>query len=108
MEPVPHPSAQALFDHLIAAVRANDRAAFLDGATAAMARSVTPTLMDFIHGDLFRRFDGGYRVSYLREVADPPYVVHLWQVMFDDGSEDIVLRVVTEDGQLAGFWRHDA
>ena len=99
------PTPQATFDRLITAVRANDLAGFLADATSDMAESVTPALMDFIHGDLAPHLDAGFQAAYLCNMKQHGFTVHLWKLVFADGADDVVLRIVQSGDQLAGFYR---
>jgi hypothetical protein len=99
------PSPQSTFDRLMMAVRANDRSAFIVGATHDMEQAVTPELMMTIHHELTPHINSGYEATFLCDLNQQGFTVHLWKVCFADGTDDIVLRIVLDGDKLAGFFR---
>src|SRR5262245_34509700 len=98
----PPAAVQKTFDKLLAAVKANDRDAFLADATEALKKATTPQVMQGLN-KLGTRLGKGYKATYLCELKQQGYQVHLWKVTFTDGGDDAVIRVPLKDGKVAGF-----
>lgn len=99
------PAVQATFDRLIRAVQANDREAFIEGATDEMKQGVTPQVMERINRDLAPHLQKGFQPTYLCSLKQQGVLVQLWKVTFKDGSDDAVIRVAMRGDSLAGFFR---
>ena len=98
----PAPAVQKTFDKLVAAVKAGDRDAFLAEATDALKQATTPQVMAGL-SKLGSRLGKGYKATYLCQLKQEGYQVHLWKVTFKDERDDVVIRVVLKDGKVAGF-----
>jgi len=97
-------SVQGRFDSLIAAIQANDRAAFVANATDAVAAGTTQQIMSGLSQHLGTRVKQGYQDTYLTRLTQVGHDVHLWKLTFTDRGDDVVVRVVLNDDKLAGFF----
>ena len=100
----PDATTKRITDRLLAAIVANDQAAFVAGATQAVADGTTPAIMSALSRHLGARLKGGYEQLYLCPLNQAGHDVHLWKVTFADGGDDVVVRVVLKDGEVAGFF----
>ena len=96
--------SQLIFDRIVGAIGANDRAEFLKDCTDDMRRAVTPELWHEIRL-VAPHVNAGYKQTHLRRSEEQGCEVNVWKLTFKDGSSDLMLRVVTRGGELAGLWR---
>ncbi len=100
----PEPAVQKLFGKLLAAIQANDRAAFLADATDEAKKGLTPQVMDDLNAQLGPRLKKGFKATYLCQLKQQGLQVHLWKMNFKDGGDEAVVRIALKDGKLAGFF----
>jgi hypothetical protein len=96
--------SQLMFDRIVPAILADDRAAFLGYANDDMRQAVTPEVWEELD-QLAPHLNAGYKATRVRGGEEEGFDVGVWKLVFDDGSSDVVLRVVTRDDELAGLWR---
>jgi len=100
----PDTAARKTFDNLMGAIIANDREAFVAGATDAVRMGVTPAVVAGLNKDLGARMEGGYQAAYLCELMQAGHRVHLWKLSFKDEGDDVVVRIVLKENKVAGFF----
>lgn len=100
----PDPGVQPIFNRLMQAVQANDRDAFLVDATSVMKKGLTPEIMQALSRHLGSRLKKGYQAEYLCRLNQESMQVYLWKLTFKDKGDDVLVRVVLQDGHLAGFF----
>ncbi len=100
----PDPAVKKTFDKMIGAIEANDRAAFVAGATDAVKEGVTQAVMDMLNKQLSARLKKGVEATYLCELRQQERQVHLWRLRFTDKGDDVVVRVALKDGKVDGFF----
>jgi hypothetical protein len=96
--------SQLIFNRIVAAIGADDRAAFLKYANDDMRQAVTPELWEEIN-KLAPHLNAGYKAAHVRAGEEEGFDVNVWKLIFNDGSGNVTLRVVTRDDELAGLWR---
>ena len=51
------------------------------------------------------KFESGYTLEYLTQLNQQGFKVYLWKVIYSDGEDDSLLRlVINEDKKITGFW----
>ena len=98
--------SQLIFNRIVAAIGAKDRAEFLRSANDEMSWAVTPELWEEI-SQMAPHLNAGYKPTHVRcGVDEEGFDVNVWKLCFEDGSSDVTLRVVTCGEELAGLWRN--
>ena len=98
------PKAQHTFDRLMQAVSKKDYAAFVDGATDAVKRGITPTTFTSVSRELAPHLDKGFTPAYLGDLNQHGMAVRLWKVVFKDGRDDALVSLSLQGDALAGFF----
>ena len=89
---------------IVAAIGANDRAEFLRHANDDLRRAVTHELWEQ-NNQIAPHLNAGYKPTHVRRGEEEGFDVNVWKLSFEDGSSDVMLRLVTRGEQLAGIWR---
>jgi hypothetical protein len=50
------------------------------------------------------RMKKGYDTAYLGQLKQQGCQVYLWKLVFKDGGDDTLAKLVLKDGKVAGFW----
>jgi hypothetical protein len=100
----PDPAVKKTFDKLLAAIKNNDRDAFVSEGTDAVKEGTTKEIMEALSKQLGGRLKKGYVSAYLCELKQAGHQVHLWKLTFKDGADDMVIRLALKDGKVGGFF----
>ena len=95
---------EALMKKLMTAVESNDYASFVADSIPEFKGNVTPQIVEGVSKQLASRMKEGYECVYLAELKQSEFKVYLWKVVFKDGGDDELIKMVVRDGQVAGFW----
>jgi hypothetical protein len=99
------PAVQKTVEKLLAAIKTNDREAFVADAVDAVKQGTTQQVMDALHKEVGSRLKEGYKAAYLTQLRQRGLDVHLWKLTFKDGGDDIVVRLVlNKQGKVEGFF----
>ena len=95
---------RAVLDKLLKAIEANDYDAVVavDG-TDGFKAVLTKESLTGASTQLSPRMKKGYQCLYLGELKQHGTRVLLWKLVFKDGSDDTLARLVLKDGKVAGF-----
>jgi hypothetical protein len=102
----PGPAVQRTFDKLMAAIKVNNRDAFVADATDAVKQAITPSVMEALNKQLGSRLSKGYQATHLCQLKQAGHQVHFWKVTFKDEGDEFVIRIPLKDGKVAGFLAH--
>src|SRR5215213_590784 len=95
--------AQKTFDKLMGAIEAGDKDSFVADATDALKQAITQQVMDALAKQVGSRLKKKHATTYLCELKQSGHQVHLWKLAFEDGKDDVVVRVSLKDGKVGGF-----
>lgn len=95
---------RAILDKLLKATEANDYDSFVADGTAPFKAGITKQMLEGVSGQLSPRMKKGYQCSYLGELNQQGCQVLLWKLVFKDGGDDTLAKLVLKDGKVAGFW----
>lgn len=95
---------RAMLDDILAAVEANDYDAFLKDATAEVKAGLTPKMLEGVSAQVAPHMKKGYEATYLGSLRQQGSDVRLWKLSFQDGSDDVLAKLVIKDAKVAGFW----
>jgi hypothetical protein len=90
---------------LLAAIVASSYVGFVDVVGDQMRAVLGPDDVDEMADDLGPHLAGGYRaipVGTLHQ-GDGKLLVHLWKLELADGSDEVLIKMSIEDGQVTGF-----
>ncbi|HWB53645.1 MAG TPA: hypothetical protein VG722_05610 [Tepidisphaeraceae bacterium] len=96
------PGKQEICDKVLHATQIDDRDAFLSNATDGFKKAITPVVFNRVSKILSPHLSKGFETSYLCNLKQGARQVYLWKVIFNDGYNDMLLRVYLRDGQLDG------
>jgi hypothetical protein len=95
---------RAILDKLLKAIEANDYdgVVAVDGSDAFKA-VLTRERLAGASAQLSPRMKQGYQCLYLGELNQHGSRVLLWKLVFKDGGDDILAKLILSDGKVAGF-----
>jgi hypothetical protein len=95
---------RAVLDKLLKATEANDYDSFVADGTDTFKAALTKPMFEGVSAQLSPRMKKGYQSSYLGELSQQGCRVLLWKLVFKDGGDDTLVKLVLKDGKVAGFW----
>jgi hypothetical protein len=95
---------RAVLDKLLKATEANDYDNFVADGTDVFKAGMTKQKLDSVSALLSPRMKKGYQCSYLGELSQQGCRVLVWKLVFKDGGDDTLVKLVLKDGKVAGFW----
>lgn len=99
----PPSDALAASDKLLAAIHAEDYAAFVAGGDAAF-KGLKKEQFDSVSAQLKPRFKSGYTATYLGELNQKGFKVTLWRLRFSDGGDDLLATLSMKNGKIGGYF----
>lgn len=104
-QPAQAPAAvQKICKKMLDAIEAKDRDAFVADSTEEVKEGVTAEVMAKLSKKLGARLKKGYDSTYLCQLKQLGYEVHLWKLTFKDAGDDVVIRMAMKEGKVAGFF----
>jgi hypothetical protein len=61
-------------------------------------------MLESVSIQLSTRMKKGYDTTYLGQLKQQWSQVYLWKLVYKDGGDDTLVRLVLKDGKVAGFW----
>jgi hypothetical protein len=95
---------RAVLDKLLKATEANDYYSFVADGTDVFKTALTQQMFNGVSGQLSPRMKKGYQCSYLGELRQQGCQVLIWKLVFKDGGDDTLAKLVLKDEKVAGFW----
>jgi hypothetical protein len=100
--------AQQMLTTLIKAVEANDydsfAAQFAPEFKAKLGGSEGKKALESANTMFAARFKKGYEAKYLDELKQQGAQYHVWKLVFKDGGDETLARLILKEGKVAGFW----
>jgi hypothetical protein len=96
--------AEVIFKKLMEATIANDHEAFIAVTDEAMAAALTKPMLQAVSQQIKPRAEQGYEPTFLGELNQGGYNVHLWRLRFKDGGDDVLATLSVKDGKAGGFY----
>ena len=85
---------------------ANDYDGFTAVCDDAMKAAIDKSSVDGLNKQIAPRAKAGYDASYLGELNQHGFVVHLWRLRFESGGDDTLATLSVKDGKVGGFFLH--
>ena len=98
------PEAEEILRRLLAATASGDYEAYLAPGTDRFKEGVSGAMFEGVRREVAPRLQAGHTIDFLAQMGNCEHRVYLWKIVFTDGGQDYVARVVlTEENQVAGF-----
>jgi uncharacterized protein YbaR (Trm112 family) len=93
-----------ILDKLLKATEANDYDNFVADGTDVFKAGITKQMLQGVSDQISTRMKKGYECAYLGELSQQGRRVLLSKLVFKDGGDDTLAKLVLKDGKVAGFW----
>ncbi len=98
------PSTEGTLNTLLAAIATNNYDLLAANAAPALKTRITKENFAQVSTQLSPRLKKGYKPQYLASLKQQGIEVYLWKITFQDGGDDLLARLVIQEGKVAGFW----
>ena len=95
---------RTVLNNLLAATEENDYNAFLKDASAEVKAALTKQMLEGVSAQVAPHMKKGYEVTYFGNLTQQGCEVHLWKLVYRDGRDDTLAKLVLKNGKVAGFW----
>jgi len=93
-----------ILDKLLKAIEANDHDSFVADGDPVFKAALTKEMLEAVSAQFSPRMKKGYQYSYLGELSQQGCRVLLWKLVFKDGGDDTLAKLVLKDGKVAHIW----
>jgi hypothetical protein len=73
-------------------------------AAPALKTRITKETFTQVSTQLSPRLKKGYKLQYLGSLRQQEVEVFLWKIIYQDGGDDLLARLVIQENKVAGFW----
>jgi hypothetical protein len=98
------PATEGIVNTLLAAIATNNYNAVVSNAAPALKARITRETFTQVSNQLSPRLKTGYKLQYLGSLKQQGVEVFLWKITYMDGGDDMLARLVIQEGKVAGFW----
>lgn len=98
------PSTEGIVNTLLGAIATNNYDGLVANAAPALKTRITRETFTQVSTQLSPRLKKGYRLQYLGSLKQQGIEVFLWKITYQDGGDDMLARLVIQEGKVAGFW----
>jgi hypothetical protein len=98
------PSTVGTVNALLTAIATNNYDALVASAAPALKSRITKETFMKVSAQLSPRLEKGYQLQYLGSLKQQGVEVFLWKITYKDGGDDLLARLVIQEGKVAGFW----
>jgi hypothetical protein len=98
------PSTEGTVHALLAAIATNNYDAFVANAAPVLKTRITKETFTQVSTQLSPRLKKGYKLQYLGSLKQQGVEVFLWKITYTDGGDDMLARLVMQEGKVAAFW----
>ena len=98
------PSTVGTVNALLTAIATNNYDALAASAAPALKSRITKETFMKVSAQLSPRLKEGYKLQYLGSLKQQGVEVFLWKITYKDGGDDLLARLVIQEGKVAGFW----
>jgi hypothetical protein len=98
------PSTEGTVNTLLIAIATGNYDAMVANATPALKSRITREAFTQVSTQLSARLKKGYSLQYLGSLRQQGVETFLWKVIYKDGGDEMLARLVIQDGKVAGFW----
>lgn len=98
------PSTERTVNTLLTEIAANNYDALVANAAPALKSRITRETFTQVSTQLSPRLKKGYNLQYLGSLKQQGVEVFLWKITYQDGGDDMLAKLVIQEGRVAGFW----
>jgi hypothetical protein len=98
------PSTEGIVNTLLTAIVTNNYDALVVNAAPALRSRISRQTFAQVSAQLYPRLQKGYKLQYLGSLRQHGVEVLLWKIICNDGGDDLLARLVIQEGKVAGFW----
>ena len=98
----PDDAVRPVLDKLLKAVEANDYQGFVADGTDAFKTGITKQIFEGVSKQMIPRMKKGYNVVYLGDMKQQGCSVYLWKLVYKDGENDTLAKLVLSGDKVAG------
>ena len=89
---------------LLTAIAASNYDALIANAAPVLKSRITKETFTQVSTQLSPRLKNGYTLQYLGSLKQQGVEVHLWKIIYQDGGDEMLARLVIQENKVAGFW----
>jgi len=97
-------STEEIVNTLLTAIAEKNYNALIVNAAPALKSRITRETFTRVSNQLSPRLKKGYNLQYLGSLKQQGVEVHLWKIIYQDGGDDVLARLVIQENKVAGFW----
>jgi hypothetical protein len=97
-------STERTVNTLLTAIATNNYNALIANAAPALKTRITKETFTQVSTQLSPRLKKGYKLQYLGSLKQHEVEVFLWKIIYQDGGDDLLARLVIQEDKVAGFW----
>ena len=97
-------STEGTVNTLLTAIATNNYNALIANAAPALKTRITKETFTQVSTQLSPRLKKGYKLQYLGSLKQQEVEVFLWKIIYQDGGDDLLARLVIQEDKVAGFW----
>lgn len=98
------PSTEGTVNMLLTAIATNNYDALVGNAASVLKTRITRETFTQVSTQLSPRLKMGYKLQYLGSLKQQGVEVLLWKIIYKDGGDDMLARLVIQEDKVAGFW----
>jgi hypothetical protein len=96
--------ADTLVPQILNAIKNNDYNSFIANGDDQFKLAITKPMFNDVHVKVAPRLLKGYDVQQLGILNQQGCKVFLTKIVFKDGGDDVLTKLVLSDGKILGFW----
>jgi hypothetical protein len=101
--PAVRKSVEDAFTVLITAIRDDNYVAFLSVADQNVKAGLKKEVFETLVAMISPRLKKGFEVTYLGELDQQGFKMHLWKLHFNDRDDDVLAQMSWRGGKVGGF-----
>lgn len=92
-----------IYSDMMTAVQHGNYQVFLSRGNETFRSEVSSLAFQNVHTQVARQMETGYQSIYWGELRQGTYRVFCWKVVFNDGSDDLFVRLTMDGNRAAGI-----
>ncbi len=98
------PPTERTVNTLLTEIAAKNYDALVANVAPVLKSRITRETFAQVSTQLSPRLKKGYKLEYLGSLKQQGVEVFLWKITYRDGGDDMLARLVIQEGKVAGFW----
>jgi hypothetical protein len=97
-------AADIILTKILNAVENNDLNSFVANGNDQFKAAITKKIFETVSGKYAPRMKKGYEVTQVGTLNQQGCKIYLEKIVFKDGGDDVLARLLLRDGKVVGFW----